>query len=220
MHIQSVKNIGYPVTATNSFKNKMRNEPVNFSANFSDKNSKFIDSVLKNKFAQKYIFDFAGKSPHVFNLCALAFMNILLRPASILAVPGAKEEDKKYAAAKSIIGSVLLTIGESVICIPIAKRIQKLAIEAKEKPNLSNFPPIDTPKFKAYNYLVNNAVGLALTMIFMSFLTVKLTAKIMHKISSNKKNEQKNSNSTSIISSDLNKNTPLINEQKKECSKS
>lgn len=219
MHIQSVKNFEYSVGSVNSFENKMKKEPVNFNGNFPDKNSRFIDAVLKNKFAQKYIFNFAGMNPHVFNLCALAFTNILLRPVSILAVPGAKDEDKKYAAAKSIIGSTLLTVGELVVCIPIAKNIKKLAIEAKEKPNISKFPKIDTPRFKAYNYLVNNAVGLILTTIFMSFLTVKLTAKIMNKLLADKKNKDKTHNYNINQSSELNRSTPKSLEQKKECKK-
>lgn len=151
-----------------------------FEGNFAVKKETAIDNILKAKFAQK-LFKIANDNPHVFNLITIGTLGMTLRPATLLVVPGAEKEDKQYVAAKSIVGTALLIASELLVCIPLGKTIDKLGKAAETNPKLS-IPKFGTKQFKAYSFLVNNAVGLALTLALSSFLTVKLTAKIMNKL--------------------------------------
>jgi hypothetical protein len=164
-------------------------KPKGFAGNFAVSKTPFTDKILKKPFAQK-LFSLASENPHVFNLINIGILGTLIRPATLIIIPGAEKEDKQYVAAKSVIGTVLLVASELAICIPLAKCIDKLGEAAKKNP-ASKFPKIGTPKFKAYGYLVNNVVGLALTLASSAFITVKLTTKIMNKLDKNKKENNK-----------------------------
>jgi hypothetical protein len=182
MKIQAIKNLQYSQSVQNIYQKGVM-------GNFCAQKPSKIDTVLKNKFAQK-LFNLASENPHVFNLINIGILGTLIRPATLIIMPGAEKEDKQYVAAKSVIGTVLLVASELVICIPLAKCIDKLGEAAKKNP-ASKFPKIGTPRFKAYGYLINNVVGLALTLASSAFITVKLTTKIMNKLDKNKKENNK-----------------------------
>lgn len=166
---------------------------LSFAANLPVKKTPFTDKLLKNKFVQK-IFNLASLNPHAFNLTIMAVTAILLRPATILIVPGAKKEDKQYAAGKSIISSTLTITTQLALCIPLAKSIEKLAKEAEIKPHLSKFPKINTPRFEAFNYLVNNGFAVVLT-VASAMVMSKAVAKIMNKILPDKNRKPKQQDS-------------------------
>lgn len=197
MKTQIIKYTSYKKGPVDSFKNiKMDLQPPSFAANLPVKKTPFTDKLLKNKFMQK-LFNLASLNPHAFNLTIMAVMAIMLRPATILIVPGAKKEDKQYAAGKSVVSSVISTTAQLALCIPLAKTIEKLAREAEVKPHLSNFPKIKTPRFEAFNYLVNNGFAIILT-VASSMVMAKAVAKIMNKILPTKETNTKLENTTPV----------------------
>lgn len=166
----------------------MRNlQSIGFEGNLPVKKSSSLDKIINNSFAQE-LFKLAQKNPHVFNLINLSIFGMALRPATVLAVPGAEKEDKQYVAAKSLIGTALIVVSELIVCIPLGKSIEKLGKAAETNPKIL-FPKINSPKYDAYNFFISHAVGLVLTLALSSFLTVRLTTKIMNKLF-----QQKNSN--------------------------
>lgn len=170
----------YPEYQINSLNNSKRNPPaINFEGNSAVSEMPKIDKILKKPFVQK-LFKIAQQNPHAFNLINLAVLGIVLRPATVMAVPGAEKEDKQYVAAKSVIGTVLVVASQLLISIPLGKGIEKLGKVAANNPK-NPFFKFGSKQFDAYNFLISNAVGLIVTLASSSFLTVKLTAKIMNK---------------------------------------
>lgn len=184
MKIQTVKQLEYINHSGDSCKNKINPSSVSFAADLPAEKTPFIDKILKNKFSQK-LFNLASKNPHAFNLTAIGLMGILLRPVGILVIPGAKKEDKQYAAAKSSIGTVITVCAQLAFCIPLALLIEKLAKEALKNPSASNFPQIKTPKFEAFNYFVNNGFSMILA-VFISMLVAKTLTVVMKKFAPEK----------------------------------
>lgn len=171
----------YPEYSINSLKTPAKSgQNINFEGNPAVSETPRIDNFLKKGYAQK-LFKLAQGNPHVFNLINLAIFGIVLRPTTILAIPGAEKEDKQYVAAKSLIGTALIVASELLVCIPLGKGIEKLGKAAKKNPK-NLFPEFNTPRYDAYNFLISHAVGLVLTLALSSFLTVRLTTKIMNKL--------------------------------------
>jgi hypothetical protein len=170
----------YPEYSMNNPKIPSKNASrIGFEGSFAAKPDT-VDKVLKSNFAQK-LFEIADNNSHVFNLINLAIYGMALRPATLLTVPGAEKEDKQYVAAKSLIGTTLIVASELLICIPLGAGINKLGKMAKQNPEIK-FPVKGSKQFKAYSFLINNVVGLVLTLALSSFLTVRLTTKIMNKL--------------------------------------
>jgi len=151
------------------------------------KHSPIIDKLLKNKFTQR-LFKLADINPFAFNIVALATTCIILRPATIMVVPGSSKEDKKYAAGKSIISSAIANTSRVVLCLPLALSVAKLGKEAAQKAGETKFPKIGTPKFESFNYLVNNGFSVILA-IATSALMVTTVAKVMNKLMPPPKNK-------------------------------
>lgn len=155
-------------------------ENINFRGNISA-TDKVIDKFLTSKGGKK-ILGFASINPTFFSLALMTMLATTLRPATIMVVPGAKKEDKEYAAAKSIISSTITLITQGLIFYPFGKMMERIGEKAKNAPKSTKFPyPIKTPKFEAFNYFVNN--GLAFFIMFgASLVMVKVVAKVMNKI--------------------------------------
>lgn len=192
MKTQITKYNEYKICSGNTPKNIINRQTTAFVGNIVASKTPFIDKVLNNKLAQKS-FKLADFSPHIFNLSIMGLIGVILRPASIFVVPGAKKEDKQYAMAKSIVGSVVVIASHLALCIPLAKAIKKLGVEAEAKPHLSNFPKINSPRFEAFNYFVNNGFAMFLT-VALSMLTVKAITTIMNKILPTKNKKPKGNN--------------------------
>lgn len=165
-----------------------KEKQVSFKSAVPNTKTTFIDWVLKNKLAKKML-DLASSNPHTFNLTIMAIIGITIRPATILVCPGAKKEDKQYAAGKSVISSAITTITQVALCIPLAKSIEKLAKAAEKHPEKIAVPKFKSPKFEAYNYLVNNGFAVILTVI-SSMIMAKAVTKIMNKLLPNDKKPQ------------------------------
>lgn len=167
---------------------KNHKESINFKG-ANQGSTKFIDGILKNKLAKK-LFNLASLNPHAFNLTAMAIMGIFLRPATILVFPGAKKEDKQYAAGKSVISSTITTVTQIALCIPLGKSIEKLAKAAEKQVGKTDFPKFKTKKFEAYNYLINNGFAVILSVV-SSMIMAEAVTRIMNKILPNNKKTQK-----------------------------
>lgn len=156
--------------------------------------SKFIDRILKNKAAQK-VFQFASDSAFGFDILTLATTCILMRPVTILLLPGSDKDDKKYLAAKSVISSVIANAGRIAFCWPLTKSLEKLGDKAEKSPGSIEFPGRSTSEFKSFNFMVNKGFFMLLS-IATSALMAMAVAKIMAKIlpPPTKKNESLNVN--------------------------
>lgn len=142
--------------------------------------SKAINSILNNKSAQ-WIFKFAKKNPFGFNILALALSCIILRPATIMVLPGQKKDDKQYLAGKSIIASVIIDIARFAFCLPLAKALEYVGNKAKEMPKKIKFPAEGTKDFDMFNFGVNNALSVVLQVGTAALMTMAIP-KVMSRI--------------------------------------
>lgn len=184
----------YPEYQLNSSKMPIKNaKSIGFEGNLAVKNET-ADKILNSNLA-KSIFNMAGRNPHLLQVLTTGVLGLSLRPLTLLAVPGAEKEDKQYVAVKSVIGTALLLASQLLITIPLDKSLKTVIEFAKQNPT-SKFNQYSPKQLKAYSFLVSNAVGLALTLATSSYLTVKLTTKIMNKIFPRKSSKE---TSTQIV---------------------
>jgi hypothetical protein len=155
------------------FNNSFQNS-VNFGSKIPNSN---IDKILNNKFAQK-VFKFASLNPFGFNIVALTVSCMFLRPATLMVTPGTSKKEREYAAGKSIISSGIANGSRILLCLPLAKAIEKLGDKALHNPNSAKFPAKGTPKFEVVNYAINNGFAVLLSLA-TSGLMVSMVAKIM-----------------------------------------
>lgn len=191
------------------------NKNINFGAgNFDTKSAVgktgAIDKILNNKLA-KSLFKIANKNPFVFTTVSLLVACALMRPATIMLTPGSNQKDKKYAAGKSIIASIIASAGRLLFIIPLGFYIHKLGKKAINNPNFK-FPKLDTEDFDALKYLITNAAGFVLS-VGMAALMVKAVAKIMKKLvpDENKQNKEKQPIIDSGVGTSLGKNKEVPN---------
>lgn len=174
----------YPEYPNNPLNNSRKNpQRIGFEGNLAVKNET-ADKILNNKFCQS-VFNMSGRNPYLVQLLTTGVLGLSLRPLTLLAVPGAEKEDKQYIAVKSVIGTALLLATQLLFTIPLDKTL-KLLIDKNQKNPTGIFKNYTPKQLKAYSFLVSNTVGLALTLATSSYLTVKLTTKIMNKLFSKK----------------------------------
>ncbi len=155
-------------------------DPVNFAA-AANKTDRYIDKFLKSKSGLK-ILKLADINPTLFSLGIATAVSTTLRPATLMVVPGAKKEDKKYAAIKSIISAFVTLATQGLIFYPLGVAMKKLGEKAENAPKSTKFPyKIKTPKFEACNYFLNNALGFFVA-IAATLVMVKVVGAIMNKI--------------------------------------
>lgn len=190
MKLKAIKYPEYPINSPNMPAKSVKSpKNIGFEGNLAVKNET-ADRILNNKFVQN-IFETAGRNPHLVQVATTGVLGLTLRPATLLAVPGAEKEDKQYVAAKSIIGTAIFVVTQLLITLPLDKSLKKLTDVAKQNPQ-SVFKNYSPKQLKAYSFFVSNAVGLALTLATSSFLTVKLTTKIMNKLFPHKASKEVN----------------------------
>lgn len=188
MKVRAIQYPEYQIKTSNMPTKNTSN--IGFEGLSTAKKNGMVDWVLKNKYAQK-LFGIADKNPHVLNVICIGVLGTTLRPATLLAVPGAEKEDKQYVAAKSIIGTILFVASQLLISLPLGKGLKELGKTAVKNPQ-SKFYKYSPKKMEAYSFLISNAVGLVLSLFSSSFLTVKLTTKIMNKLFSQRHAKQSN----------------------------
>lgn len=140
---------------------------------------KTINKILENKSAQ-WVFKFAKKNPFGFNILALALSCIILRPATIMVLPGQKKDDKQYLAGKSIIASVIIDIARLAFCLPLAMALDFMGEKSKELPKIK-FPKAGTKEFDMFNFGVNNALSIVLQVGTAALMTMAIP-KVMSRI--------------------------------------
>lgn len=141
--------------------------------------SKAINSILKSKSAQ-WAFKFASENQFGFNILALALSCIIMRPATIMVLPGQKKDDKQYLAAKSIIASVIIDIARFAFCLPLARALLKNGLKAKQNPKME-FPAKDTKEYNAFKFAANNGLSVVLQIGTAALMTLAIP-KVMEKI--------------------------------------
>jgi|GEM_PF-3948703 len=156
MQVSLFKNNFQPYNEQAKIKKAQVNSNLSFSGFPEYLANKVPDSFLKNKGFHNFL-KLAEDNATLFEDVVTLILGITLRPASILAIPGAKKEDKNYAAAKSI-ASVVLGFGmTALVYIPLARHMKKLGNTAVKNASKScSFPyPANSPQFASFNYLIN-----------------------------------------------------------------
>lgn len=141
---------------------------------------KIPEKLYSGNFA-KNILEKASSNPAVVEAAFVLGLCLTLRPGAIMATPGAPIEDRKYAAAKSIATGILGFIITAAVFIPIAaatKNLGKLAAKG--------FPAVDSPRYKAAEYLFNYVPKFILAPIEATALFA-MVPPIVHKILDKKK---------------------------------
>ena len=144
-----------------------------------EKESKVINSILKNKAAQ-WAFKFANDNPFGFSVLTLATTCMVFRPATVMALPGQKKEDKQYLAVKSFVASAVANAGRLMFILPLGIAIKKMG-EAAKKDSGFKFPHIETKNFNAFNFATNNGFAILLSIGTAAVMT-KAIPKVMSKI--------------------------------------
>lgn len=191
MKILSIQNT--PISQKNTVITR-DNNPCDIPSFGAKAPSKIIDGILKSKAAEK-VFQFASDSAFGFDILTLATTCILMRPVTILLLPGSDKDDKKYLAAKSVISSVIANAGRIAFCWPLTKSLESLGEKAEKNPGSIKFPAKSTNEFKSFNFMVNKGFFMLLS-IATSALMAMAVAKIMAKIlpPPTKRNESENAN--------------------------
>lgn len=86
-------------------------------------NSEGLKKFLTSKGFGKLL-DLSEKNPVILNSVYSLFLCTLLRPASIMALPGKNVDDKKYASAHSIASGVVGLVITSAILLPVGQRVR------------------------------------------------------------------------------------------------
>lgn len=100
---------------------------INFSGlSSADKTAKIYTAKWLKDF-----FNMATENQVVFNAAFSLILTCILRPASIMALPGNKKnkDDKKYAAAHSVASGIIGYVMSSILFNPIASATKKIAAD-------------------------------------------------------------------------------------------
>ena len=121
--------------------------------------------------------------------CAFASF---LRPVTIIALPGAKKEDKQYAAGKAFISGFLSLAFSALFFIPLNKYILNPIVENKLLKG-KMFPfAANSVQQKAFKFLVDYGVAKFAVGALDAFILFKLLHPVVHALFGNKKAEAPN----------------------------
>lgn len=179
MKITNIQNI----TPYSRDKNKLsNNQQISQSVAFGAGVTKapIIDKILKNKAAQ-WAFKFASNNPFGFDILTLAATCIIMRPITIMALPGQKKDDKQYLAAKSIIASVIANSARIMLIMPLSKSLEHTGEQAKKEVNKIKFPIKGSDNFNAFNFAINKGFAFILSIGTAALMTLAIP-KVMSKI--------------------------------------
>ena len=115
---------------SNSNGNKINSDSPSFKGQ-GFYNSKGLKKVLTSDTFGKLL-DLSEKNPVILTSVYSLFLCTLLRPATIMALPGKNENDKKYAAAHSIASGLVGLAITAAILTPVGARV-KLVFENPQK---------------------------------------------------------------------------------------
>jgi hypothetical protein len=132
------------------------------------------------------ILELAGSNPTFFEVAFATTLMTTIRPLTVLAVPGAKKEDKQYAAVKSICSAVSSFALTALLYIPLAAVMKNLG-----NGKLPGFPfPKDSNQFKAFNHYFNYGSRFILAPL-EAMILFKMIPPIMNKLFPNRKKSGK-----------------------------
>lgn len=103
---------------------------VNFTGIPEALAAKVPESMLKNGLFHK-ILNLAEKNASLFDASFLLLISTTLRPVSVMAVPGADIEDKKYASVKAITSGLISFGLACLIYIPLGRFMSRFGNRAK-----------------------------------------------------------------------------------------
>lgn len=141
---------------------------------------KILDSFLTSKPVKK-AFEWASLYPTAFMVGVLATVGLILRPATIMVIPGSNKEDKSYASIKSMVSTTINTTAKLALFIPFGMYMKHLGKKATETPLKGKFPELGSNEFKSFNYLLSGVLGLTAN-ICSAALLAELVAKVMNKV--------------------------------------
>lgn len=117
----------------------------------------------------------ADKNAALFKAVAGAIIAVFLRPIGIFAVPGAKKEDKQYAAVKSGVSAIIGTTLFATIFYPLGKKIENLA----KNHEIAKFPfKFGSKSYDIFNYLATMGTHF-LIVPFSAFIVVKAVQEVV-----------------------------------------
>ena len=143
--------------------------------------------------------DVAGKNPPLFSAGLVFVITTTVRPAAILAVPGAKKEDKQYSAARSFATGMIAFSLALMVYRPLEsliRRLGKAALSNSDHP----FPfTYGSEEFEKFNYLATQTANVIIAP-FQAMLLMEFIPPIVRKIFPNNKSES-NQTPNKMISS-------------------
>lgn len=134
-----------------------------------------------------YVAKLAKDYPGLFEGLTALGVTCTIRPLTILTMPGAKKEDKQYAAVKSIASGILGYIESLIIFKPLGDIVKKLGQGQYDKFLKKPFPfKYGTPQFNTFSFIVNYGSKFIAAIPF-AILTFKLIPVMMEKLFPNRK---------------------------------
>lgn len=136
------KNQSASVNFTGGFFSPKKQDSVSFSGSSAPKKGfwgKFGDNPKVQKFFKsKGFLNFLDKSNNIAWMESLFVLGIstTIKPISLLAVPGAKEEDKKYAATKAFLGGLVDFAIATAFIKPITNKLYDFGEKVKKNPKI------------------------------------------------------------------------------------
>jgi hypothetical protein len=148
--------------------------------------------------------EFVDKNPALAEAAIGTLFASILRPTTILAMPGAKKEDKEYAASKAFI-SGFLGLGLNFLClVPVAiatravakQGFKKLLKTANGEKIFEEIKPVfdkkDKQKSEAFSFLTKYAASFVVAIIDTMIL-FKLIHPVAQKLFGHKHESKQNS---------------------------
>ena len=141
-----------------------------------------IEKIMRSKKTHE-IFRLAEENAILFRMAYGCILATTLRPLVIMGVPGAKKDDKKYAAVKSIASGLVSLAMAAVLFIPLEHSIRNLGKLALEKgAKTSGFPyKYLSKEYDSFQYIMNMGAGF-LAAPLDSYLVFKLVPPVIKKL--------------------------------------
>lgn len=157
-------------------------------------NSKFLD----------YIARMAKDYPGLFEALTALGVTCTIRPITIMAMPGAKQEDKQYAAVKSV-ASGIVGYGLSLLAFkPLGDIVKKLGEGGYDHILKHPFPyKYGTPQFNTFSFITNYGAKFLLALP-MAIATFKLIPVMMDKLFPNRNKKPIDNYNAPIAAANLN----------------
>ena len=168
---------------------------------------KLANKIPENFYKGKtlaYIADLAKNYPGIFESFAALGVTCTIRPISIMALPGAKTEDKQYAAVKSIASGIVGYALSLVLYKPIGDIMMKLGKGGYDNLLKKPFPfKTGSPQFDTFSFIVNYGSKFALALP-TAVATFKAIPWMMDKVFPNRKKKPMDNYNPPIAAAQLN----------------